>query len=61
VYVRAGKNKKSYSIHATVRVKTYDALLLKGLYWLYMLKVLVRYCIVFIIEETLCGEYCIFL
>jgi len=36
-------------MHATVRVKTYDALLLKGLYWLYMLKVLVRYCIVFII------------
>jgi len=26
------KIKKSYSMHATVRVKTYDALLLKGLY-----------------------------
>jgi len=42
------------------RVKTY-ALLFEGMYWLYMLKVLVSYCIVFIIEETaffVCGDCC---
>ena len=45
------KIKRVISYMHQLRVQKH-ALLLEGIYWLYMLKVLVSHCIVIIIEET---------